>query len=52
MGTLLGVVALFFIGKMIMGLVNEKEGGGRTAYDIKIDLIVIVVIFMIILVNN
>jgi hypothetical protein len=52
MGTLLVIVALFFIGKMIVGLVNEKERGGRTAYDIKVDLIVFVIIFMAILISN
>jgi hypothetical protein len=51
-GVLGAIIILYFIGKAIIGTFREQERPGRQLFDIKIDLVVLVVIFMLVLLGT
>jgi hypothetical protein len=51
-GVLGTVIVLYFVGKAVIGTFKEQERPGRQLFDIKIDLIALVVIFMLVLLGS
>ena len=51
-GVLGVIIILYFIGKAIIGTFREQERPGRQLFDIKVDLVVLVVIFMLVLLGT